>query len=81
MRFLIHGFHCQMESNKAAPSAPPQRGGALRATPLWVFDVFHLAVETMNKNLMEIRFFIKVRPNFWPRIDNRLWVVPALNKK
>ena len=30
---------------------------------------------------MEIGFFIKARPNFWPQIENRLWVVLALNKK
>ena len=33
-----------------------------------------------TKNLMEILFFIKARPNFWPQIENRLWVVLALNK-
>ena len=71
MRFFIHGFHCQMENNKAAPSAPP----------LWVFVVFHLAVETRNKKPHGNRFFIKGRPNFWPQIENRLWVVLALNKK
>ena len=27
---------------------------------------------------MEICFFIKGRPNFWPQIENRLWVVLAL---
>ena len=42
--------------------------------------VFHLAVETRNKNLMEIGFFVNARPNFWPKIENRLWVVLALNK-
>ena len=81
MMFFILGFHCQMENNKAAPSAPPQRGGALRAPPLWVFVVFHLAVETQNKKHNGNQFFIKVRPNFWPQIDHRLWVVLALNKK
>ena len=81
MRCFILGFHCQMENNKAAPSAPPQRGGALRAPPLWVFVVFHLAVETRNKKPHGNRFFIKGRPNFWPQIENRLWVVLALNKK
>ena len=43
--------------------------------------VFHLAVETMNKKHHGNRFFIKGRPNFWPQIENRLWVVLALNKK
>ena len=71
MMFFILGFHCQMENNKAAPSAPP----------LWVFVVFHVAVETQNKKLHGNHFFIKVRPNFWPQIDHRLWVVLALNKK
>ena len=71
MRFFIHGFHRQMENNKAAPSAPL----------LWVFVVFHLAMKTKNKKHYGNLFFIKVRPNFWPRIDNRLWVVLALNKK
>ena len=31
-----------MEDNKAAPSAPPQRGAALRAAPFGVLVVFHL---------------------------------------
>ena len=39
MMLFILGFHCQMENNKAAPSAPP----------LWVFVVFHLEVETWNE--------------------------------
>ena len=26
-------------------------------------------------------FFIKARPNFWLQIENRLWVVLALDKK
>ena len=43
-----------------------------------VFVAFHLAVETMNKKHNGNQFFIKVWPNFWPRIDNRLWVVLAL---
>ena len=80
MRFFIPGFHCQMENNKAAPSAPPQRSGALRAPPLWVFVVFHLAVETRKKKPNGNRVFIQARPNFWPRIENRLRVVLALNK-
>ena len=33
--------------------------------------------KTTNGN----RFFIKGRPNFWPQVENRLWVVLALNKK
>ena len=80
MRFFIPGFHCQMENNKAAPSAPPQRGGALRAPPLWVLLFSIWQWKPGIKNLMEIRFFIKARPNFWPQIENRLWVVLALNK-
>ena len=79
--FSIPGFHCLLENNKVAPSAPPPRGGALRAPPLWVFVVFHLAVEAMNRKHDGNQFFIKVRPNFWPQIDNRLWAVLALNKK
>ena len=31
-----------MEDTKAAPSAPPQRGTALRAAPFGVLVVFHL---------------------------------------
>ena len=81
MRFFILGFHCQMENNKAAPSAPPQRGGGLPAPPLWVFVVFHLAVGTQNKKHSGNQFFIKVRPNFCPQIDHGLWVVLALDKK
>ena len=57
-----------------------QQGGALRAPRLRVFVVFHLAVETRNKKLHGYLFFTKVRPNFWPQIDNGLWVVLALNK-
>ena len=68
MRVFIPGFHCQMENNKAAPSAPPQRGGAEGAAPLG-FAASHLAVETRNKNLMEIYFVIKARPNFWPQTE------------
>ena len=80
MRFFIPGFHCQMENNKAAPSAPPQRGGALRAPPLWVLLFSIWQWKSGIKNQMEIGFFIKARPNFWPQIENRLWVVLALNK-
>ena len=74
IRFFIPGFHCQMKKQKKTMRR-------LRAPPLWVFVVFHLAVETQNKKRMEIVFFIKGRPNFWPRIENRLWVVLALNQK
>ena len=70
-----------MENNKAAPSAPPQRGGALRAPRLWVLLFSIWQWKPGIKNLLEIGFFIKVRPDFWPRIENRLWVVLALNKK
>ena len=28
-----------------------------------------------------VLFSIQARPNFWPQIENRLWVVLALNKK
>ena len=80
MRLSTPSFHRQMENDKAAPSAPPQRGGALRAPPLWFFVVSYLAVETMSKKPHGNQFFIKVRPNFWPRIDRRLWVVLALIK-
>ena len=81
MSFLNPGFHCKMENNKAAPSAPSQRGGALRAPPLWVLLFSIWQWKPGIKNLLEIGFFIKVRPDFWPRIENRLWVVLALNKK
>ena len=64
-----------------------QRGGARSAPPLWggaegaalLFSIWQW--KPRIKNLMEIRFFIQGRPNFWPRIENRLWVVLALNKK
>ena len=78
--FFIPDFHCQIENNKAAPSAPPQRGGALRALPLWVLLFSIWQWKSGIKNLLEIWFFIKARPNFWPQIENRLWVVLALNK-
>ena len=58
--------------------AAPKGRRASRAAPLG-FVVFHLAVEIQNKKQMEIGFFIKARPNFWPQIENRLWVVLALN--
>ena len=75
-----------MENNKAAPSAPPQRGGALRAPPLWVLLFSIWQWKPGIKNLFhfiwcEIGFLIRVWPNFWPQIENRLWVVLALNKK
>ena len=81
MRFPIPGFHCQMENNKT------QRGGARSAPPLWggaegaalLFSIWQW--KSGIKNQMEIVFFIKARPNFWPQIENRLWVVLALNKK
>ena len=56
------------------------RRRASRAAPLG-FVVFHLAVETRNKNPHGNQFFIKARPNFGPQIDNRLWVLLALNEK
>ena len=34
----------------------------------------------VNKKPTGNRFFMRGRPNFWPRIENRLWVVLALNK-
>ena len=78
--FFIPGFHCQMENNKAAPSATPtKRQRASRAAPLG-FVVFRLAVETRNKKQHGNQFFIKVRLNFWPQFDNQLWVVLALNR-
>ena len=81
MWFFIPDFHCQMENNKT------QRGGARSAPPLWggaegaalLFSIWQW--KSGIKNLMEIVFFIKVRSNFWPRIENRLLVLLALNKK
>ena len=69
-----------MENNKT------QRGGARSAPPLWggaegaalLFSIWQW--KPGIKNLMEIMFLIKARPNFWPQIENRLWVVLALNK-
>ena len=60
--------------------AAPKGRRASRAAPLG-FVVLNLAVETQNKKPHGNQFFIKVRPNFWPQIDNRLWVVLALNEK
>ena len=54
-----------------------QRGGAEGAALLFSIWQWKPGI----KNLLEIWFFIKVRPDFWPRIENRLWVVLALNKK
>ena len=70
-----------MEDNKN-----PERGGAKRR-PLWGGAEGAALLSSIwqwksgIKNLMEIVFFIKVRSNFWPRIENRLLVVLALNKK
>ena len=69
-----------MKNNKT------QRGGARSAPPLWggaegaalLFSIWQW--KSGIKNQMEIGFFIKARPNFWPQIENRLWVVLALNK-
>ena len=36
-------------------------------------------METRNENLLEIYFFIKARPNFWPKIENRFGNVLALD--
>ena len=47
-----------------APLAPPQRGGALRAPPLWVFVVFHLVVETRNREPRGNRFLLRAGPTF-----------------
>ena len=66
--FFILAFHCQIQNNKAAPSAPPQRGGALRAPPLWVFVVFHLAVETWSKKPPGNRFLFRAGPTFGPEL-------------
>ena len=59
-----------MENNKT------QRGGAEGAALLFSIWQWKSGI----KNLLEIGFFIKARPNFWPQIENRLWVVLALNK-
>ena len=88
IRFFIPGFHCQMENNNAAPSALPQRGGALLAPQLWVL-LFSIWQWTPGiKNLLEIGFFIQARANFWPRIETDFgwcWPLikntPSLNKK
>ena len=79
--FFTHGFHCQMENNKAAPSAPPQRSGALRVPPLWALLFSIWQWKPRMEKFMEIVFFIQARPNFWPQIESRLWVVLALDKK
>ena len=69
MKCFIYGFHCQMENNKAAPSAPP----------LWAFVVFHVAVETMNKKLMEIRFLLRSGPTFGPELTTDFgWCWPLI---
>ena len=81
MRFLIPGFHCQMENNKAAPSAPPQKSGALRAPPLWVFVVFHLAVETRNKKPHGNLFLFRPGPIFGPELITDFgWCWPFIKK-
>ena len=77
---FIPGFHSQMENNKtqrgSARSAPPLWGGAEGAALLFSIWQWKPGI----KNLLEIGFFIQARPNFWPQIENRLWVVLALNK-
>ena len=66
----------QIEDNNGAFGAAPKGWHAWRAAPLG-FVIFHSAIEICTKKLV----FIKARPNFWPQIENRLWVVLALNKK
>ena len=58
-------------------SAPPLWGGAEGAALL--FSIWQW--KPRIKNLLEIGFSIEARPNFWPQIENRLWVALALNKK
>ena len=78
MRF-IQGVHCQMENDKNPKERRAKRAAPLGRRQRRRLVVFHLAVETRNKKLNGNWFFIKGRPNFWPRIKNRLWVVLALN--
>ena len=81
MRFFIHGFHCQMESIKNPKGRRAKNEAPLGWRRRRRFVVFHVAVETVNKKPHGNQFLIKVRPNIWPRIDNRLWVALALNRK
>ena len=80
IRFFIPGFHCHMENNKAAPSAAlSQRGGALRAPPLWVFIAFHLAVETRNKTPHGDQFLFRTGPTFGPELKTDFgWCWPLI---
>ena len=63
-----------------------QRGSARSAPPLWdgaegaALLFFIWRWKSGIKNPMEIVFFIKAQANFWPQIENRLWVVLAINK-
>ena len=81
MRFFIHGFHRQMENDKNPKGRRAKRAAPKGRCRRRRLVVFHLAMETMSKKPHGNHFLIKVRPNFWPRTDNRLEVVLALNKK
>ena len=81
MPFFIPGFHCQMENNKNPEGRRAKRAAPFGRRRSRRLVVFHLAVETRNKKPLGNCFLIKGRPNFWPRIENRLWVVLALIKK
>ena len=80
MRCFFSGFHCKMKNNKKTKGRRAKRAAPLGRCRRRRLVVFRLAVETRNKKPHGNRFFIKGWPNFWPRIENRLWVVLALNK-
>ena len=68
-----------MENNKAAPSAPPQRGGALRAPPLWVLLFSIWQWKPKIKNLMEIIFSLRSGPTFGPKLTTDFgWCWPLI---
>ena len=70
----------QTQNNKTqgggARSAPPPWGNAEGGVLLFSIWQWKPGIKTKWK-----LFLIEARPNFWPQIENRLWVVLALNKK
>ena len=77
--FLIPDF---MGKRQGATFGKAPRGRrASRAAQLG-FVVFHLSVEILHKQAHGNRFLFRRGPtNFWPQIENWIWVVLALHER
>ena len=60
---------------------PKVEVGAVEAQNKAQFYCFPFGSGSPEQKTSWTSFFIKGQPNFWPKIENRFWVVLALNRK